>query len=71
MPRLRARQIDHQVERRDAIAKHHDAIGERDGLGHVMGDEHGGEPMLAPDPRKQLVHLRAGQRVKRSERLVE
>ena len=53
------------------IAEHDDAIGERHRLGHVVGDEHGGEAMLAPDAREQLVHLGAGQRIERAERLVE
>ena len=43
----RARQVDRRDRARCRLAQHDDPVGERHRLGHVMGDEHGGEAMLA------------------------
>ena len=67
----RGRGADRQVEDDPPFAEDNDAIGERDGLGDVVGDEDGGEAMLAPDAVEQAMHLGAGQRIERPERLVE
>ena len=50
---------------------HDDAVGERDRLGDVVGDQDRGEALVEPDALQQLLHLDAGQRVERAERLVE
>ena len=67
----RTRNIDAEIERDAAVLDDQHAVGERHGLGNVVGDQDRGEALIVPDPLEQLLHLDAGQRVERAERLVE
>ena len=62
---------DLHVQRHAAVAQHDDPVGERERFRDVVGDQDGGEAVLVPDALQQPVHLAAGQRVERAERLVE
>ena len=49
---------------------HRDALGEKDRLLHVMGDEDHGLARALPDAQQFVLHEAAGLRVERAERLV-
>nr|WP_275041947.1 hypothetical protein [Xanthomonas euvesicatoria] len=38
------------------MIEHHDAIGQRARLGHVVGDQHQRKPVLPPQPHDLLLH---------------
>ncbi len=67
----RARQVDEKISGNRAIAQQDYAVGECDRFDDVVGDEYGGETLAQPHAFQQLLHLDAGQRVERAERLVE
>jgi hypothetical protein len=48
-----------------------DAVGQRHRFGDIMGDQNSRECLLLPDAFQQMLHLDAGQRIERAERLVE
>ena len=52
-PRPRQVDVDDLVDGA-ARGEHDDAVGQLDGLGHVVGDEHDGPPRLQPDPLQML-----------------
>src|SRR3954466_7789994 len=62
-----AGQVDGEIERYGPFAQHEDAVGERDGLGHVVRDEESGEAALQPDPLEELMHVDPRQGVERAE----
>ena len=59
------------LERDVAFAHHQNAIGKRNGFVDVMGDQQNAGPMGGDQLAHQFVHANAGQRIERSERLVE
>ena len=65
-----ARHIDWQVECDIAIPEHDDPIRQRDSLADIMGYEDGGEPVLGPDPRQQVMHFGSRQRVECTKGLI-
>ena len=70
--RPRPRQVDEHLvlEPAGAVGHHQDAVGDVDGLLHVMGHEQDREPVRLPDAGEQLLHQEPRLRVERPERLV-
>jgi len=68
----RARQFGRDLTHQDAGTRrqHGDAIGEKDRLLDVVGDQHGGEAMRLVQLQNEVVQLDPGQRIDRAERLV-
>ena len=64
-------QVDRRVHRDGAVLDDHDPVGEHHGLGHVVGDQHGGEPVLASGLLEDVLHLEAGQGVEGAQGFVE
>ena len=68
-----ARQLHGQV--RDHAAgpwrEHHDAVGHEDRLGDAVGDQHDGRGGTLPEAQELQVEPLAGQRIERTERLVQ
>ena len=67
----RARRGVGRVEHDPAAVQHQHAVGERDGLVHVVRDEQDGRVVTLPEVEHQRVHPQPRQRVQRRERLVE
>ena len=67
----RARQIDAMIERDPAVLDEQYAIGERDGLGHIVSHHDRREFLLEPHALDQPPHRQAGQRIQRAERFVK
>lgn len=53
----RAGHWDRDVQRHFARIELDNAVGEDNGLGHVMGHENGGELLALPDPAEEMLHL--------------
>ena len=54
-----------------AVLDQHDSVGQHQRFGDVMGDEHRGELLLEPDALDQPLHADAGQRIERTQGLIE
>ena len=65
-----AGEVDLQFGDDAALVQHHDAVGQFDGLVHVVGDEQHRRIVDLAQAADQAVHADAGQGVERAERLV-
>lgn len=54
-----------------AVIEHHDAIGQRARLGHVLGDQHQRKPVLPPQPHDLLLHHDTARCIQRPQRFVQ
>ena len=61
----------HLFVERNATLNQKDAIGECNGLRHVVSHQERGKPLLAPDALDQLLHLDPRECIERTQRFVQ
>jgi len=66
-----SREVYDFIQRDAASFNQDDAVRQTDGLGNVMGYEHGGKTAAAPNVFDELLHFDARERVERSQRFIE
>ncbi|QTK81406.1 Hypothetical protein AT6N2_L0492 [Agrobacterium tumefaciens] len=66
-----ARQFYIEVERDAPFIDDNNAVCERNGLRDIVGDEDGCKFLLAPDAFQKKLHFDAGERIERTERLIQ
>ena len=63
--------IDAEIVSNAAVFDDQHAVGQRHGLGDVMGHQDRGKALIMPDTFEQPLHRDPRQRIERAERLVE
>ena len=71
MPWIRRVVVHNGHDPRRTLAEDNDAIGEKQGLFHVVGNEQDREPRVLPQTHKLALHADARERIQLAERFVE
>src|SRR5690606_29358523 len=64
-------QVDVEVEADGAVLDKNHPVGHRHRFGDIVGHQQHCEAVLQPEPFDQVLHLDAGQRIQRAQRLVQ
>ena len=62
---------DGEIKCNSAIFDEHNAIGQGERLGDIMGNQNGGKALLEPHPLEQALHADTGERIERAERFIQ